>query len=83
MELNDFLQFYAVSCRERPEVVWKNLKYYHYTNDLKLYSEIDIEIIDPTELPRYLLMKNSELYTNLFKIINYSEEVESNVWSLL
>ena len=30
-------------------------------------------------------MKNSEMYTTLLKIINYSEaeEVESNVWSLL
>jgi len=40
LSLSDFLEFYRFASANKSQVVWSNLATYHYTNDLREYSEI-------------------------------------------
>mmetsp|Transcript_44247 Transcript_44247/g.32237 ORF Transcript_44247/g.32237 Transcript_44247/m.32237 type:complete len:96 (-) Transcript_44247:78-365(-) len=40
LEEKDFLRFYTLSCRDKPETVRENLKNHNIRNDLKKLSEV-------------------------------------------
>ena len=40
---DNFLKFYSFACKNKSNIVTKNLETYHYRKDLKRYDEIQVE----------------------------------------
>lgn len=84
--LDDFLSFYENAAnsknpQEGEPLVRANLKAFGYKEDFtKLEEEIDI-----TELPRYMILNNSELYYQLFQLLEKvsDQETKFQIWQFL
>ncbi|KAL4498387.1 hypothetical protein ABPG72_013193 [Tetrahymena utriculariae] len=79
LDLQDFLNFYRNACLEKKNVVWKNLHYHYYRNDLKKLSDVGEDIEDIEILPRNIIMKNPKCYEVLMKILDNDQVSESAI----
>jgi ubiquitin carboxyl-terminal hydrolase 34 len=79
----DFIDFYTDACKERLTVVWKNLQVYHYTNNLKKVDEVEMEKIDETLLPRFILKNHEKFFDFMFILLEEDKEIAQEVWKML
>ena len=68
---------------KKSEVVWSNLYMHHYRNDLKKADEVEIEKIDSTKLPRYIITTNQEYFKLLFSLLDFGGKIAIEAWKLL
>ena len=66
----DFLEFYSSACRERKSVVLSNLTSHHYRKDLKRFDEIEIEVVETKNLPRYVLSRDEKFFKMMFGLLD-------------
>ena len=72
LTLENFVNFYHIAAKTRPNVVWNNLSAHHYRNDLKKWVDFDEEKIDIKLLPRYILCTNQQNFHLIFSLLgNY------------
>jgi len=73
----EFLRFYQTKCRDNPNIVWQNLEKHNVGKDLMLgqHSDFDLTynndsclVTDQTELPRYFISANQDLFNALFNL---------------
>lgn len=82
LTVENFLEFYRISCVTKPHAVWNNLNHFNYRNDLIGYDD-DIEAtVDCASLPSTLLCENPEDFGLIFENLNESE-VASQAWDLV
>lgn len=62
LTVKNFLEFYEDSAKERPNTVWTNLRSCRIRYDFKSFDEPDQEMVDITQLPRYLLGQRPDFY---------------------
>ena len=67
---SDFIAFYTDACKNRLDVVWKNLHTFGYRNDLRKPDEVEVPKIDETLLPRYILANHNEFFTFMFILLS-------------
>ncbi|KAL4448730.1 hypothetical protein ABPG74_012819 [Tetrahymena malaccensis] len=79
LNLQDFLNFYRNACLEKKHVVWKNLHFHYYRNDLKKLSDVGEDVEDIEILPRNIIMKNPQCYEILMKILDNDQVSESAI----
>mmetsp|Transcript_7871 Transcript_7871/g.15214 ORF Transcript_7871/g.15214 Transcript_7871/m.15214 type:complete len:2832 (+) Transcript_7871:1305-9800(+) len=82
MTEEDFHEFYRLACISRLGAVWSNLSAHHYRYDLKTYTDIDTESVDPETMPGYLLSKDQGNYDTLFNALNSPKTAEF-AWKLI
>jgi hypothetical protein len=82
LTLPDFIAFYTRACKERPEVVWKNLYSFDYRNDLNKI-ECEEEDLNEALLPRNILSTHEQFYSLLFQLLDEEKEIASEVWKML
>lgn len=81
--LDQFLDFYEESSVTKPHTVWKNMESFGYRHDLKKFTDPTEIKVDIQQLPREIIMKNSEYYKILFNIIDLNKDTGSMTWQLL
>mmetsp|Transcript_23119 Transcript_23119/g.22543 ORF Transcript_23119/g.22543 Transcript_23119/m.22543 type:complete len:315 (-) Transcript_23119:116-1060(-) len=84
IEEKDFMYFYELSCRDKPETVRENLKQHNIRNDLKKLSEVTEETAFSTEdMPRFKIAENQEYFDKLMELLDRHDTVSENAWDLV
>ena len=70
IEFEGFCQFFIEAIeKNKSQVVWENLVYFNYRNDLKKYLDpIDEYNTDKQIMPRYIIAKNQEYFEEIFSL---------------
>lgn len=78
----NFIEFYSNACRSKQEVVRKNLFTHGFRKDLKRYDEVNIESIDVTQMPRYILARDEKFFKMVFDLLD-RKDVANDTWRFL
>ena len=71
IEREEFLVFYEMAARNKPETVRENLRSHNIRNDLKKLSEIQEESSFSTEdMPRFKISRNQEQFDLLISLLD-------------
>lgn len=71
IERDEFLNFFEVACRSKPDTVRDNLKHHNIRNDLKKLSEVTEESSFATEdMPRFKISKNQDQFDLLISLLD-------------
>lgn len=69
LELNDILKFFKLAAREKPAIVWLNLRNFGVNSEFKFMDEVELEK-GPDKLPRRILAENQQFYKILFDLLH-------------
>ena len=84
IEEKDFMHFYELSCRDKPDTVRENLKQHNIRNDLKKLSEITEETAFSTQdMPRFKIAENQSYFDQLMELLDRHDTVSENAWDLV
>ncbi|EAR94410.2 ubiquitin carboxy-terminal hydrolase (macronuclear) [Tetrahymena thermophila SB210] len=78
----NFIEFYSTACRNKQEIVRKNLATHGYRKDLKRYDEVTIESIDVTSMPRYILARDEKFFKMVFDLLD-RKDVANATWRFI
>ena len=80
---DDFLKFYQISCTQKPETVWQNLKAHLYKNNLKKIDDVEEKDVDVESLPRFIIASDYEFFNSIFGFLDVGEETTTISWDLI
>ena len=84
IELPEFLQFYEISARTKPDTVRDNLRHHNIRADLKKLSELkEEESFTALDMPRLKISKNEQYFNLLMSLLDKSPEVAASSWNLI
>lgn len=84
IERAEFLTFFEIACRGKPDTVRDNLKHHNIRNDLKKLSEITEESsFETEEMPRFKISKNQEQFNLLISMLDRQDEASQASWDLI
>lgn len=84
IERADFLVFYEMACKNKPDTVRDNLRYHNIRNDLKKLSEITEESSFATEdMPRFKISKNQQQFNLLISLLDRQDQASQASWDLI
>lgn len=78
----EFFEFYKMSSLSKPHIVWNNLKNLGYNNDLMLASSATRTSHSESDLAKTYLMRDSELLSKLFSLIDRTDDISTSAWEL-
>ena len=84
IERSEFLQFYEISSRNKPDTVRENLRAHNIRNDLKKLSEIQEESsYTNVQMPRYKISKKQEYFDLLLSLLDRHDSSSEESWELI
>ena len=84
IEREEFLLFYQISSKNKPETVRENLRSHNIRNDLKKLSEVTEESTFQTEdMPRYRISRNQQQFDLLISLLDRQDKVSEASWDLI
>lgn len=81
LSVDEFYEFYKTSTLSKPHIVWSNLKNLGYNNDLLLVTACEANHSE-SDLAKTYLMKDSELLSRLFCLIEKTDDISMSAWEL-
>lgn len=79
----NFIDFYLAAAKDKKSVVWQNLKSHHIRPDLRRPEDIEIEKLDVTKLPRFILTHNEKFFELLMSLLDLKGKIAGEAWKLL
>ena len=84
LEREEFLLFWFIAAKDRPDRVHDNLKNHNIRTDLKKLSEVMEEMaFTKEEMPRFTMATNQEQFNVLINLLDRNSETSTKVWNLV
>ena len=84
IERHEFLNFYEIAARGKPDTVRDNMRHHNIRPDLKKLSEVkDVESFEAQEMPRYKISKTQEYFNSLMSLLDKDGQVSEASWNLI